>query len=277
MKKFTHKLIAMLLCIAMIGGMLPMSVSAESAETEYTLYPTPHSIAYGEGSFELTDINAIYGDGIDEYTVARLEETAALKELSVEASGETDVYVAIYGSGDEVEQYILDNYDVDTSLFTKTDSNFVAINDGEIVVLGAHTDACFYGLTTIYQIFGQLESDTLRNFTIKDYADVASRGFIEGYYGNPWSTQDRINLMTWGGYYKLNSYFYAPKEDPKHNAKWRELYTEEEIETLIKPLADAGNASKCRFVFALHPYMYNPITDYNYNDSMAIMAFTPDS
>ena len=41
MKKFTHKLIAMLLCIAMIGGMLPMSVSAESAETEYTLYPTP--------------------------------------------------------------------------------------------------------------------------------------------------------------------------------------------------------------------------------------------
>ena len=137
MGKFTKTLIAMLLCVAMIGGMLPMTVHAESAETEYTLYPTPHSIAYGEGSFELTDINAIYGEGIDEYTVARLEETAALKELSVEASGETDVYVAIYGSGDEVEQYILDNYTVDTSLFTKTDANFVAINDGEIVVLGA--------------------------------------------------------------------------------------------------------------------------------------------
>ncbi len=274
MKKFTHKLIAMLLCIAMIGGMLPMSVSAESAETEYTLYPTPHSIAYGEGSFELTDINAIYGDGIDEYTVARLEETAALKELSVEASGETDVYVAIYGSGDEVEQYILDNYDVDTSLFTKTDSNFVAINDGEIVVLGAHTDACFYGLTTIYQIFGQLEGKSIRNLTINDYADVASRGFIEGYYGNPWSVEDRAALMTWAGYYKLNSYFYAPKDDPKHNSKWRELYTEEELETLVKPLADAGNASKCRFVFALHPYMYNPIrhsSEATYQEDLAVL------
>ena len=159
MGKFTKTLIAMLLCVAMIGGMLPMTVRAESAETEDTLYPTPHSIAYGEGSFELTDINAIYGEGIDEYTKARLEETAALKELSVEASGETDVYVAIYGSGDEVEQYILDNYDVDTTLFEKTDANFVAVNDGEIVVLGKDTDSAFYGLTTLYQIFGQLGLD----------------------------------------------------------------------------------------------------------------------
>ena len=271
MKKFTHKLIALLLCVVMIGGMLPMGASAEGNETVYTLYPTPHEITYGEGSFELTDINAIYGEGIDEYTEARLEETAALLDLAVTESGDTDVYVAIYGSGDSVEQYILANYTVDTTLFTKTDANFVAVNNGEIVVLGKDTDSCFYGLTTLYQIFGQLGGKTIRNLTINDYADVASRGFIEGYYGNPWSVEDRAALMTWGGYYKLNSYFYAPKDDPKHNAKWRELYTEEEIETLIKPLAEAGNASKCRFVFALHPYMYNPITDSNYDESMAVM------
>ena len=53
----------------------------------------------------------------------------------------------------------------------------------------------------------QMESYHIRNFTINDYADIVSRGFIEGYYGNPWSTQDRINLMNWSGYYKLNSYF----------------------------------------------------------------------
>ena len=32
---------------------------------------------------------------------------------------------------------------------------------------------------------------------MEDYADVASRGFIEGYYGNPWSTEDRSELMKW--------------------------------------------------------------------------------
>ena len=274
MKKFTHKLIALLLCVAMIGGMLPMAVHAEGTEAatvEYTLYPTPHSVVYGEGSFELKNIQVVYDEGIDIYTKARLEETAALLDLEVTESGETKVYVGIFGSGDAAEQYILANYSVDTTLFTKTDANFLAINNGEIVVLGKDTDSAFYGLTTLYQIFGQLTGKTLRNLTVNDYADVASRGFIEGYYGNPWSVEDRANLMTWGGYYKLNSYFYAPKDDPKHNAKWRELYTEEEIETQIRPLAEAGNASKCRFVYALHPYMYNPITDYNYDDSMAIM------
>ena len=79
--------------------------------------------------------------------------------------------------------------------------------------------------------------DRLRTFTMSDYADVVTRGFIEGYYGNPWSTEDRVNLMQWGGYYKLNAYVYAPKDDPKHNAKWRELYTEEELTEKIEPLA----------------------------------------
>ena len=274
MKKFTKKLIALILCVAMFGSLLPMGVSAEGEETVYTLYPTPHTITYGEGSFELADINAVYGEGIDEYTEARLVETAELLGLSVTESGETDVYVAIYGSGDDAEQYILDNYDVDTSLFEKIDANFVAVNNGEIVVLGKDTDSAFYGLTTLYQIFGQLGGKTIRNLTINDYADVASRGFIEGYYGNPWSVEDRANLMTWGGYYKLNSYFYAPKDDPKHNSAWRELYTEEELETLVKPLADAGNASKCRFVFALHPYMYNPIrhsSEATYQEDLAVL------
>ena len=150
-------------------------------------------------------------------------------------------------------------------LYEKLDAYVLDSNNDVITVVGADTDASYYGLTTLYHILKQMDSNTIRNFHIEDWADVASRGFIEGYYGNPWSTEDRINLMKWGGYYKLNSYFYAPKNDPKHNAKWRELYTEEELNTLIRPLAEAGNASKCRFVYALHTFMYNPVRfDGNY-------------
>ena len=64
--------------------------------------------------------------------------------------------------------------------------------------VGADTDASYYGLTTLYHILKQMDSNTIRNFHIEDWADVASRGFIEGYYGNPWSTEDRINLMISG-------------------------------------------------------------------------------
>ena len=49
--------------------------------------------------------------------------------------------------------------------------------------------------------------------------------------------------MKWGGYYKLNAYFYAPKDDPKHRTQWDQLYTEEELANKIRPLAEAGNES----------------------------------
>ena len=63
-----------------------------------------------------------------------------------------------------------------------------------------------------------------------------------------------MNLMTWGGYYKMNTYVYAPKDDPLHRNNWRGLYTEDQIENEIKPQAEAGNKSKVRFVYALAPF-----------------------
>ncbi|MBR5566227.1 MAG: beta-N-acetylglucosaminidase domain-containing protein [Roseburia sp.] len=246
----------------------------------YEIYPIPHDMQYYEGSWILgTQANVIYEDGIDEATKARLEETMALKgikttEATSMSDGKVNVLVGIYGSDGFVDQYVKKNYSVSNGLFEKTDAYFFATSEDTIVVLGKDTDAAFYGLTTLYHIFAQTEGKAIYNFTIEDYADVVSRGFIEGYYGNPWSVEDRIELMKWGGYYKLNSYFYAPKDDPKHNAKWRELYTQEEIDRLIKPLAEAGNASKCRFVFALHPYMNNAIrynSEANYQADLKIM------
>ena len=246
------------------------SKTAEAAETEYEIYPSPHVMEYTEGSYIINttaDVNVVYESGIDEATRARLNEVLELKsditysESDEIVEGATNILVGIDGSGGYVDTYADENITVSTgSLFDELDSYVLESDDGVITVLGADTDASFYGLTTLYHIFKQMDSYTIRNFHIEDWADVASRGFIEGYYGNPWSTEDRMNLMTWGGYYKLNSYFYAPKNDPKHNSSWRELYTDEEIETLIKPLADAGNASKCRFVYALHPFMYSPIS-----------------
>mgnify|MGYP002508156791 CR=1 FL=1 len=56
--------------------------------------------------------------------------------------------------------------------------------------------------------------------------------------------------MTFGGDYKLNQYIYAPKDDPKHNKQWRSMYTDEELAGIAR-LAEAGNQSKCYYVYAL--------------------------
>ncbi|MCI6553451.1 MAG: beta-N-acetylglucosaminidase domain-containing protein [Lachnospiraceae bacterium] len=268
--------------MAAAGALLSGSLQANAAETDYELYPIPQSIQYQEGSFTLSDeINVVYESGIDAETKERLNEAARLGGVTVSATtevaeGKTNILVGIKGDTDtKVDDYaethlIIANED----LFTKTDSYVLESDNGVITVLGKDSDAAFYGLTTLYHIIDQTENKTIRNFQIEDYADIVSRGFIEGYYGNPWSTEDRIKLMEWGGYYKLNSYFYAPKNDPKHNSQWKSLYTDQEIDELIKPLAEAGNRSKCRFVYALHPYMYNAIrhnSEENYQADLAAM------
>ena len=47
------------------------------------------------------------------------------------------------------------------------------------------------------------------------------RGVVEGFYGVPWQHEDRLWLLErmrgWG----MNTYVYAPKDDPFHLARWR--------------------------------------------------------
>ena len=258
-KRFGAALLAATMVLSSFGGMTVAQAAEETAS--YEIYPTPHEIEYGEGSWALgEEAKVTYESGIDDATKDRLEETLALQDMTIADNADTEILVGIYGSGETVDAYVEANYEVSAELFDKTDAYFLTSDNGKIVVLGATADAAYYGLTTVYHVFAQITDGKIMDFAANDWADVVSRGFIEGYYGNPWSLEDRCKLMEWGGYYKLNSYFYAPKDDPKHNASWRELYTQEELDTLIKPLADAGNASKCRFVYALHPFMYNAVS-----------------
>ncbi|MDO5048547.1 MAG: beta-N-acetylglucosaminidase domain-containing protein [Actinomycetaceae bacterium] len=242
----------------------PIVAAAEQSETTYKIYPIPKQISYSEGSWALRDLNVVYDNEVDSATKARLGEVAELKGLSVTESdaangAKTNIFVGVHGSQGPASRVISQNVESDAATFEGIDAYQLVVRDNNIYVLGKDTDSAFYGLTTLYHVVKQIDARTIRNFSVTDSADVVSRGFIEGYYGNPWSLEDRISLMEWGGYYKLNSYFYAPKDDPKHNKEWRELYTQEELDTLIKPLAEAGNSSKTRFVYALHPLMYNPI------------------
>lgn len=274
--------------------------AAAADASAYQIYPTPHTVTYdavGNADAATQTLRArattVIEDGIDADTAARLQEALKLKGITATAAtaiptakGTTSILVGVKGSNGAVDQHVAQlkaagKLDFADDLFTADNHNdaylLASLPSGvtgagdQIIVLGRDTDAAYYGLTTLYQIFQQIEGAKLRAFTVQDYADVITRGFIEGYYGNPWSTQDRINLMTWGGYYKLNAYVYAPKDDPKHNSKWRELYTEEELKEKVAPLAEAGNKSKVRFVYAIHPFMSNPITTSNYDASVQIL------
>jgi protein O-GlcNAcase/histone acetyltransferase len=77
-------------------------------------------------------------------------------------------------------------------------------------------------------------------------------GVVEGFYGLPWTMDQRRKLFTRMSSLGMNTYIYAPKDDLKHRMHWRDLYTVDEAEpltTLIESARDHG----ITFVYALSP------------------------
>ncbi|ALC47423.1 Oga, partial [Drosophila busckii] len=77
-------------------------------------------------------------------------------------------------------------------------------------------------------------------------------GVIEGFYGRPWTTEQRKDLFRKLKKLGMDSYMYGPKDDYKHRAYWRELYTVEEADHLSSLIAAAKEAGIV-FYYALSP------------------------
>ena len=60
--------------------------------------------------------------------------------------------------------------------------------------------------------------------TVTDWPPDIARGVVEGFYGNPWSHEDRQDLFRFYGDNKMNIHIYGPKNDPYHHSRWYELY-----------------------------------------------------
>ena len=87
-------------------------------------------------------------------------------------------------------------------------------------------------------------------------------GVIEGFYGQPWSQAERFELFEWMAAWGLNTYLYAPKDDLKHRALWREVYSAPEAEALGDVIR-ACEQRKLRLIYALSPGL-----DIRFSDSV---------
>ncbi len=83
-------------------------------------------------------------------------------------------------------------------------------------------------------------------------AEQFTSGVIEGFYGKPWSQAERLTLFAAMAAWGLNTYVYAPKDDLKHRATWRELYTSAEAQS-VGELIQACRRRNLRFIYALAP------------------------
>ncbi len=87
---------------------------------------------------------------------------------------------------------------------------------------------------------------------IVDFPSFPERGIVEGFYGTPWTHQDRVDILRFEGLHGMNVYYYAPKDDPYHRKLWRDAYPPETQQRLSE-LVEAAQRNFVDFCFAISP------------------------
>ncbi len=132
---------------------------------------------------------------------------------------------------------------------TKAEGYYLKVTDKEIVIAAKDERGAFYG---VQSLLAMMKYGKLQTCEITDFPDVAFRGVVEGFYGTPWSQEDRLSQFDFYAKNKMNVYIYGPKDDPYHRDKWRQPYPEEEAARL-KVLLDAAHKNGVNFYWAIHP------------------------
>lgn len=245
------------------------SVSKVNADDTYEIYPTVQNISYKNYNLELSNYcNVVYEGNIDEYTKQKAIEVFSSKNIKVSFTNEIDnsknnLLLGVNHSNGVVNNYVNANINYLDSMI---DAYYLCVDQKNITILGKNSDSVFYGLSTLDLIFKQTDN-VIRGLEIKDYASSYYRGFIEGYYGIPWTSEERKELMRFGSKFKSNIYIYAPKDDAYHASSWRQLYSENDLE-ILKEQIEVGLQTKTRLAWAIHPFMSNKIIEDNYESSL---------
>jgi len=250
---------------------LAIAVDAQN----YSIYPVPQSVKMGgETAAFTTSVNVVCESGIDEPTKNRLSEILSEHGLSASFSTEiqesqANILLGVDGSGEIVDQQV-ESLGLDRSALTKKnkyDRHLLHLwksgDFARLIVLGEHTDAVFFGLASLEQMMDQRATDAMPTVTIGDYADLQSRGLVEGYYGYPYSISVKKDLMRFMMRYKMNTYLYGAKSDPYHSTKWTESYptsitAEQEkngwlTQSMLREITAQSAATKVNFIWAIHP------------------------
>lgn len=130
----------------------------------------------------------------------------------------------------------------------------IGIDNKKIVIKYSTERGKFYAYKSLLQILEEAKNTgILPLLKIEDHPDLAFRGTVEGFYGKPWSHEDRISQLRFYGDWKLNTYIYGPKDDPYHSSpKWREAYPSDEAQRL-KELVTIAKQNQVDFYWAIHP------------------------
>ncbi|MEG0712382.1 MAG: beta-N-acetylglucosaminidase domain-containing protein, partial [Niameybacter sp.] len=215
----------------------------------YEIFPVPQVVTYEHEQVKISEkINIVLKTSVRDVTLSKLKQVLSDKEFEYTigeelVEGQTQLYL--------IGQEGLEEYD---SINQKEGYRLSigGMAHCNMCIAGVDQEGLYYGVVTLGKILSQIEARTVQKLVITDYPEILYRGYIEGFYGFPWSHEDRKDLMVFGGEYKLNTYIYAPKDDPYHRSDWRALYPENEARQIAE-LAEVGHQNNLNFVWTIHP------------------------
>ncbi|WP_075660859.1 beta-N-acetylhexosaminidase family protein [Streptomyces acidiscabies] len=120
---------------------------------------------------------------------------------------------------------------------------------GSIILAGADASGMYYAAQTLRQL---ASGTSLAAVSVVDHPLMPLRGAIEGFYGSPWTHAERLDQLAFYGALKMNTYLYAPKDDPYHRERWRDPYPPQLLAQLGELVRQATD-HHVRFTFALSP------------------------
>jgi len=215
-----------------MAGLFTTTIAAQTVNVS----PVPQRLVWGEKAFDKPMSIALQGtEEADKDAVALLRS-----HFNEDSKG---VKVIIGERGDKaVKAY-------DKQIPNKVEGYYINIGKKKVVIAGNDEAGTYYGVQSFLQMTSQPEVMTAE---VVDWPDVLERGVVEGFYGNPWSHQDRLRQFDFYGRNKMNVYIYGPKDDPYHRNQWRVPYPTDEAKR-ISELAKAAAQNKVDFVWAMHP------------------------
>lgn len=227
---------------------------------EYDIYPNPQEIIYYNSYSKIKNIKINYNGYIDEYNKQKLIDILYEHKIMINEINYDFVIDVICPENEE-------NYD--DFLFNKFDAYQLNILNNKASFISPTQEGIFYSLLSFESILNKSTSseDSFIDVKINDYSDSMYRGFIEGYYGIPWSKDERIELINYASKMKGNIYIYAPKDDSYHSSNWKGLYTDKDL-SLLKEVIEVGNKNKVRFAWSIHPFIHDPFKEETYESDI---------
>ncbi|HMG40584.1 MAG TPA: beta-N-acetylglucosaminidase domain-containing protein [Acidimicrobiales bacterium] len=219
--------------------------------------PTPREIRWlGDSDVAVPDTAAfVAGDGVDGPTgdlVVEALRSAGAGTVEREGEGDdADLVVRAGLVGDELIADALARAEIAVPPDLPAEGYVLAVDaaDDAIVLGGQDAAGIYYGAQTLRQLVGD---GRVAGVGVVDSPTLPRRGVVEGFYGSPWTQDERLDQLDFYGRMKLNTYMYAPKADPFHRDRWRDPYPAAELDALGTLVAAAAE-HHVHFTFAVSP------------------------